>query len=52
MMYITLLCEQKVLAFGNLDGDLAALFISQVTIDLRATRILPREEVQQAARRH
>jgi hypothetical protein len=39
MMFIKLIRERKVIAFGNVDGDLADLFVSWATVSLRATRI-------------
>jgi hypothetical protein len=39
MMFIKLIRERKVVAFGNVDGDLADLFVSWATVSLRATRI-------------
>jgi hypothetical protein len=39
MMFIKLIRERKVIAFGNVDGDLADLFVSWATVALRATGI-------------
>jgi hypothetical protein len=36
MMFIKLLRERKVIAFGNVDGDLADLFVSWATVSLQA----------------